>query len=75
MYMPKFSGTRTGLRFQNLSSSPASPCKLTPASAHLVRYSFGCRFDHQKCLTLYEWHALMITVVTVPKRKNASPPP
>ena len=39
-----------------------------PASALLVRYSFGCWCDHQKCLTLCTWHALLITGVPVRKR-------
>ena len=51
-----------------MSSSPASPYKLTPASAHMVRHPFGCWCDHQKCLTLCLWHALLITGVPGLKR-------
>ena len=69
MYTPKFSGTaRDRASIPNLSSSPASPYKLTPAGAHLVRYPFGCWCDHLKCLTLCLWHTLLITKITVPKR-------
>ena len=52
----------------NLSSSTASPYKLTPASAHEVLYSFGCWCDHQKCLALCLWLALLITEVNGLKR-------
>ena len=34
-----------------------------PASAHSVRYSLRGWCDHQKCLTLCLWHALLITGV------------
>ena len=64
-YTPKFSDRAS---IPNLSSSPASPYKLTPVSAHSVRYSLRGWCDHQKCLTLCLWHALLITGVPGLKR-------